>query len=224
MPEPILCQSCGATPEPGDFTMPLCARCRDALSRRPLPKWIRAVSGVVLVVLLFALNQFPSTFRAGLAYERGRRAEVARDYGRAASEYRNVVERFPDSTLALARLGIALLRAERFPEAADCFRKLAGRKVEFTCILQSKSESTTSPQIALAAPRAVFCLPPRGFDSHSRMDGAYPHPDSAAQFRTSPTLDLLILSHESGRADCRLSHRAQSSSRVFPNAREGDGV
>ena len=128
MDENLACKNCGAAPEAGGYELSLCARCRSSLAHRPFPAWIKVSSGVALLTLLFAISILPSTFNAGIAFERGRRAESARDYSLAAAEYQRVVTRFPDSTLALARLGINRLHAGQLPEAAAAFQKLGGRK------------------------------------------------------------------------------------------------
>jgi hypothetical protein len=122
------CKNCGGLPEDGGYELSLCAPCRDTLCRRPLPVWIWGVFGVVVLVLLAALARFPASVSAGVAFERGRRAEKAGHYALAVSEYQKVTGCFPDSTLALARLGIAQYRAGNTAEAVGVFRELGGRK------------------------------------------------------------------------------------------------
>jgi hypothetical protein len=122
------CKNCGGPPEEGGYELRLCATCRDTLSQRPLPVWIWGVFGVVVLVLLAALARFPASVSAGVAFARGRRAEAAGDYPMAVSEYQKVADRFPDSTLALARLGIAHYRAGHVAEAVRALRALGGRE------------------------------------------------------------------------------------------------
>jgi hypothetical protein len=122
------CKNCGGLPEDGGYEFRLCAPCRDTLCQRPLPVWIWGVFGVVVLVLLAALVRFPASVSAGVAFERGRRAEKAGDYSMAVSEYQKVAASFPDSTLALARLGISQYRAGNTVGAIGVFRELGGRK------------------------------------------------------------------------------------------------
>src|SRR5262249_61878610 len=75
-----------------------------------------------------ALVRFPASLRAGIAFERGRRAEAARNYPLAATEYQIVADQFPDSTLALGRLGICDYRAGRLDQSFSIFHRLGGRE------------------------------------------------------------------------------------------------
>ena len=128
MVEAAVCEQCQKPAEGGGFPLPLCAGCRDTLSHRPYPGWVWASGAVILLVFLIALNRFPDTLMAGVAFAQGEKAEAAKEYPRAVAEYKKVVERFPDSTLALARLGIAHYPAGQREEAAAVFRRLRGRK------------------------------------------------------------------------------------------------
>ena len=59
--------------------------------------------------------------RAQLGEQRG-------EFAPAADFYGQVVERFPESTEALARLAVARFRAGQLPEAARVLDRLRGRK------------------------------------------------------------------------------------------------
>ena len=125
----VVCARCHSPEvEPG-YAVALCAPCRDLLARRPFPTWIAACgAAAVLTALVCSVLAIPS-FRAGSQFERGRDAEKRGDFAAAASHYRQVVDRFPDSTKALARWGIAAARAGRLDDAAIAFRRLSGRKL-----------------------------------------------------------------------------------------------
>jgi lipoprotein NlpI len=83
---------------------------------------------VVLVVpLAIAILQFPSALTAGIAFERGQRADANGAFDLAVVEYSKVVERFPTSTLAVARKGIAAFHARQYQVAAEAFNIIAGR-------------------------------------------------------------------------------------------------
>ena len=125
---PLNCTQCGGGEiEPG-FRLPLCGRCRTLLARRPFPPWLRISCLFLLAIMVFAGVRSINSFRAGIAFERGKQAERQRDYAAAAECYQRVVDRFPDSTLALARLAIARYRAKQLPEAAQALNRLSGRK------------------------------------------------------------------------------------------------
>ena len=122
------CRNCGSTTiEPG-YEVGLCVTCRDVLAKRAFPYLIRLMFAVILVVVILATSRTPETLRAGIAFERAQKAEIAGDYLRAVTEYRRVAERFPDSTLSLARLGIAYYQAGQHAEAVKTLEKISGRK------------------------------------------------------------------------------------------------
>lgn len=128
MAESTSCRSCGSAPELGAYATPLCTRCRDTLSKRGVPPWVRALCLLIGVIFIVSLWGFPATVGAGISFERGQRAEARGDYGAAVHEYEKTVKRFPDSTLPLARLGIASVHARQFSEADVCFQELSGRQ------------------------------------------------------------------------------------------------
>jgi TolA-binding protein len=85
---------------------------------------------VVLMLVLLGLTRFPASLRAGTAFTRGRRAEAAGQYAVAAKEYRVVLERFPDCTKAIQRLGVSEYRAGNMREAVQALRQLSGRSAD----------------------------------------------------------------------------------------------
>ena len=127
-PSPEGCRSCGGVPIEPHYALPLCTSCRDQLSRRPVPRTITVAASLVLLFLGFAFFEMPASLRAGVAYERAQRAEAAGNPAAAADNYAIVARQYPDSTLAVARLGLAAYRAKRYDQAADAFDKLGGRE------------------------------------------------------------------------------------------------
>lgn len=144
------CPHCGVNEREHGFELPLCAQCRDLLSRRPFPTWIKVSCVIVLGVSVFAGIRSINSFRAGIAFERGQHAEQQGQFAAAADYYNQVVERFPDSTLALARLAITRFRAGQLAEAARILNQLQGRQ--------------TSPRIAAEVNQVIQTMqrtPPR---------------------------------------------------------------
>jgi lipoprotein NlpI len=82
---------------------------------------------VLVVPLAIAILQFPSALAAGIAFERGQRDDAKGAFDLAVVEYSKVVERFPTSTLAVARKGIAAFHARQYQVALDTFNTIAGR-------------------------------------------------------------------------------------------------
>ena len=124
---PLNCQLCERPAEPG-YSAQLCSICRTTLSKRPFPIWIKVAVILIGLVFVYALAKTPRSLIASIAFERGQRAEVGGNFATAATEYAKAVERFPNSTLAIARLGIAQYRAGDRNAAAETINSLAGRK------------------------------------------------------------------------------------------------
>jgi len=125
---PPQCIICGQPLDSLTEGLPVCAGCYPGLVDRPLPRWIQVVTAFIGLVLVLSLVQFPLSLSAGIAFERGRRAEVARNYKLAEQQYAIVAKRFPSSTLAIARLGIVSYRAGDLLTAIKSFEKLGGRE------------------------------------------------------------------------------------------------
>jgi tetratricopeptide (TPR) repeat protein len=123
-----VCQNCGASPEGSGYSFKLCSNCRNTLSNRPLPILIKCCAVFILALLIGAVFTFSKSFEAGIQFERGRKAELSRDYIVAVEAYGKVVAQYPESTLALARLGVANYHAGNLYEAISAFKKIAGRK------------------------------------------------------------------------------------------------
>lgn len=121
------CKLCGQPPEEA-YTMALCADCRTRLARRPLPVWIVIAAALIFALFAYSMTRVPTAITAAAAFERGRKDEAQQKYREAEAEYKKVAARFPDSTEAVARLGIAAYRAGDVREAALAFQSLEGRQ------------------------------------------------------------------------------------------------
>lgn len=143
------CTSCGLPAEAG-YLAPLCASCRSRLAARPFPRWTKVAGCLIAVLLVVAMARFPTALSAAVSYERGRRAEARGAYGIAVTEYSRTVERFPASTLATARKGIAAFRAGQLDVAAEAFREVGGREASPEVVREvneiiGQMESSSSP-------------------------------------------------------------------------------
>ncbi|MEZ4770611.1 MAG: hypothetical protein R2844_19590 [Caldilineales bacterium] len=83
---------------------------------------------MLVIPFLLAVARFPSALAAGVAFERGQRAETAGAYAVAVEEYTRVTQRFPSSTLAIARKGIAAFHAGQYQVADEAFDAILGRE------------------------------------------------------------------------------------------------
>jgi hypothetical protein len=97
--------------------------------RRRVDAMLFASIVVLLVPVVLGATHVPSMFAAGVAFERGQRAEARGDFRVAAHEYSNAARQLPASTLAIARKAIAAFHAGQFQIATDAIEALAGRKM-----------------------------------------------------------------------------------------------
>lgn len=128
MSDNITCQICSAMSVEQNYELPLCKNCRDSLSRTPIPIWLKGFSIVLTIILLLSLSNFPSAISAGISFERGLQAEKDGNFNLAVQWYLKTYERYPDSTLVLARLTISFFHAGKIIEAIKYLDKLSGRK------------------------------------------------------------------------------------------------
>jgi len=98
------CASCGQPAMPGDHPTPLCADCRDHFVRFPIPHWVRAFAGAVVILVLFSLYTFPKNISAAIALEKGKKAEKEKKYVTAQREMEDVLEKIPRNVEARGHL------------------------------------------------------------------------------------------------------------------------
>ena len=122
------CRSCGAGSTEQDYDYKLCSLCRDKLANRPLPIWSRYFFTAIAILVVAVLVHFPESITSGLAYQRGRNAEAAGQWAEASVQYSIVAQRFPDSTMVQAKLGLSHFKNGEYAKAIDAFNKISGRK------------------------------------------------------------------------------------------------
>jgi hypothetical protein len=121
------------------YKMPLCQECRVKHARKPIPAAIKGAGLVVVLMLVVALVRIPSSVAGAVALERGKKYDKQRNYENAATEYQKVVDAFPDSTLAIARLGIVEYRLGELSKAERTLNRLAGRTTDSGLVLEVNS-------------------------------------------------------------------------------------
>lgn len=100
------CANCGQSALPGDHPTPLCADCRAQFLRYPIPHWIRAFAGAVIILVVYSLFTFPKDLSAGIALEKGKKAEKEKKYITAQREMEKVLEKIPRNVEARGHLVI----------------------------------------------------------------------------------------------------------------------
>ncbi|BCN31819.1 tetratricopeptide repeat protein [Anaeromicropila herbilytica] len=123
------CENCGNPKIEAGYEMKLCKECREKLYRKPYPILIKLLGVAIVAVVIIALIHFPSSLNAGIAYERGLQAESEGKYVTAMKEYKKVVKRFPDSTIALASLFVTSYQNGEIDDLNALYDKLEGEEI-----------------------------------------------------------------------------------------------
>ncbi|WP_431212440.1 tetratricopeptide repeat protein [Puia sp. P3] len=82
----------------------MCADCRDHFVRFPIPHWVRAFAGAVVILVLFSLYTFPKNISAAISLEKGKKAEKEKKYVTAQREMEDVLEKIPRNVEARGHL------------------------------------------------------------------------------------------------------------------------
>lgn len=127
------CKFCGGDAEP-IYPLPLCSTCRQLLSKRPLPKWVKLSFFAVMLITLFAIAKFPKSLAGGIAFERGRMAEESHDFSSAVRNYSEALNHFPNSRYIIARLGITQRKARDISASRNTLSKIEGQKLPKTIV------------------------------------------------------------------------------------------
>lgn len=123
------CQMCFSNNIEEEYHLKLCRDCRDKLVARPIPIWIKAVSVLLVLLLLFALIRFPAIVQAHVHYKKGVRAEQELRYMTAAQNFQIASEQFPKSTDLLIKLFKAYYYDLQIDKADEVLQQIVGRKV-----------------------------------------------------------------------------------------------
>ena len=115
-PAPV-CKNCKCLYVEEEYELPLCWDCRRWASQRPLPQDIKLICALLLMALLYAGYYYPDALAASIAYVEGQRAEEVKDFAHAVEEYKAVAAIYPESPVAMARLGLAYYRGGHVLEA-----------------------------------------------------------------------------------------------------------
>lgn len=109
-PEPILpeapaiarCVNCGNHEAVGDHPTKLCAGCRQAFIRYPIPKKLLFFAALIGLVMIAGLVRMPKYLTAGIHMGRGQKAMEQHRYHTAARELDLVLQKVPSSLEAHA--------------------------------------------------------------------------------------------------------------------------
>lgn len=124
----LTCSNCGGTPVVQGYSLPLCAKCRDYFTKYPVPGSIKIFALALLVIFIISMLFFPKSLKAGIAYERGLRAENEKKYITAANEYQKAVDIFPNSFIACGKLFVAHVKNYNFEQADAVFAMIEDKE------------------------------------------------------------------------------------------------
>lgn len=124
----LFCKNCGSTDVVQGFSIPLCQECRQRFTKYPIPTAIKIFSAIIIAIMTFSLFSFPESLKAGIAFERGLRAETGKKFITAAKEYEKAVEIFPNSFIACGKLFVAYVKNHQFVEAEEAFNMINGKE------------------------------------------------------------------------------------------------
>lgn len=130
-----VCKSCGRVDVEAGYVFPLCMECRDNISKKPYPIWIKVFLVALTAVFAVALMNFPKVLEVGIAYERGLQYESEAKYASAVKQFETVTNAYPDSTETQSRLFIAHYYNEDIENAVRVFGLIAGKELDNETLL-----------------------------------------------------------------------------------------
>ena len=134
-PQQTGCELCGSSVIEENYYMELCEDCRKSLYKRPFPAFIKIISLILAILFVVALTKFPSILKDGIQFEKGKRAENNGRYLTAMNTYKELENKYSDSTLILSRLFITAYNNDELDYAFSLFDKIAGREVDDESLL-----------------------------------------------------------------------------------------
>lgn len=110
--EKVICCNCEEKEALKDYPTDLCENCREAYIKYPIPIWIKALSVIVLIVVIFSLIHFKSSLIGAVNYERGLKAEKELKYVTAQNAYKKALDQFPESQLLKSRFFVSSVKGD----------------------------------------------------------------------------------------------------------------
>ncbi|MFN3404846.1 MAG: tetratricopeptide repeat protein [Cytophagaceae bacterium] len=101
---PELCINCNHYKPLEGHNSPLCTYCRKSLINYPIPTWLRISFGIVMLVVVYAISEMPSSLIAAIHLKKGEKALVAKRPATALKEFLKADAKLPGSALVHSRL------------------------------------------------------------------------------------------------------------------------
>jgi len=145
--EQALCKACKQNaPEP-THVFPLCQQCRQLLTNRPYPKWIKVMVVLVALLMVYSAAKFPTSIAAGTAQRAGKVAEAGADYAAAVLYYQKVLSLFPASEEHKARLAICYIKIGEVLKAREIVKNLNEKSLSKSVVAELNSTIQSLPKL-----------------------------------------------------------------------------
>ncbi len=140
-PEVQLCVHCGQHPPEGSSLTPLCAACRQALIKYPIPKWIWAFAAGVLVLMVVGFIRMPSFYTQVSEMARAEKAMDQRNYVTAIRALDKVLAKSPDRLEANGYMLIASAYNHDLLRMQAAYKQVEGRDMKDAALLARMEEA-----------------------------------------------------------------------------------
>jgi len=129
------CISCGNPDVLKGYPNALCAECREKYIKYPIPLWVKAVGGGIVLTIVILLFSLPKNFSAAINYERAVKAEEAKNYVTEQQTLNGVVKAMPNYIEAKAHLLIAAFYNGDFQTVAIVASQISGKPFDDDALL-----------------------------------------------------------------------------------------
>ncbi len=137
---PKTCIGCKTAPAMEGYPNPLCHECREKYIKYPVPKWIYAFAGGILLVMLFSMTRVPVYYRLASDYGKAKKAIEARNFMTAEKYLKKVLETVPGYEEAKAYRLIAACYNLQTELAKSLYSDLQYKKLDIDGSVRIKTE------------------------------------------------------------------------------------
>jgi len=139
---PGQCIQCREKPGVEGYPMPLCTDCRDTFNKYPVPKWIWAFAGVILLLMLAGFTRMPKYLETAVHLRRAEKAVSDKRYLTAGREADKVLAKFPDLVEANGYKLVSTLYNSEFEKADSIYDAIKDREISDKSLLASINEAS----------------------------------------------------------------------------------
>jgi len=142
-PQNNKCVNCGSSWIEKEFSTPLCADCRKAFIKFPIPPLIKIFSVIIIALVLWGMTRLPDNISMGVHEIRGEKAFEDRQYLTAQKEFKSVVDKLPDYTDAKINFALASFYTQDYESFIEQVNELEGKMIEDQSLYNKLSDAMT---------------------------------------------------------------------------------